>query len=85
MKKIEDVLTKKEIKYMAGRRKGQRITIERHIINGKSTNIKKAYVSELSVIHADDLEAWFRKELRAKKILKYQKDKYSFNWIVWYI
>jgi len=86
--KIEEVLTKKEIKYMAGVRKGQEITIERHIIDGKSVKVKKKYISEILAIKENpdnEFEKWFKKKLKAKKILKYEKDEYSFRWIVWYV
>lgn len=84
MKKIEDVLTKKEIKYMAAVRKGQEITTERHIINGEPVLVKKVYVVE-TFKQANDVEKWLKKGLGAKKILKYEKDECSFRWVVWYI
>lgn len=61
--------------------------IERHIIDGASKLIKKTYIPEMLTIKEkpESLEKWFKKELKAKKILKYQKDECSFNWIVWYI
>jgi len=84
--KIEDVLTKKEIKYMAGVRKGQEITIERHIIDGKPILVKKVYVREtLAKTVPDDVEKWLKKGLGAKKILKYERDECSFRWVVWYV
>ena len=85
MEKIEDKLTDKEIKYMAGVRKGQEITVERHLINGKYVSVKKTYVSESSLTQIPNIEIWLKKGLKAKEILKYVRDECRFRWVVWYI
>ena len=63
-----------------------KILIEKHIIKGKTVNVKKVYVKEtLLKGQSANLEEWLKKGLGAKKILKYEKDECSFRWVVWYV
>lgn len=63
--------------------------VEKHIIKGKSVRVKKAYILESMMQPTDDkspeMKRWLKLGLKAKKILKYQKDECNFRWVVWYI
>lgn len=60
------------------------VSYESYTLKGKPIKIKRVYVHEAAP-RARDMNSWFKKGLKAKKILKYKLDEYSFRWIVWYI
>ena len=62
-----------------------KVITERHTFENMVRYVKKVYIPELSIIGKGDLKDYFKKGLKAKKILKYQKDECSFRWVVWYI
>ena len=61
--------------------------VERHIMDGKIITIKKAYILEVSSQPTEPakIKRWLKVGLKAKKILRYEKDEGSFTSIVWYI
>lgn len=60
------------------------IVYEEYTLKGKPITIKRVYVKG-AALEIRDLKSWFKKGLKAKKILKYKHDEFSFRWVVWYI
>ena len=80
VKKLYPDLYPKEPKF----EKASKVFYESYTLKGKPIKIKRVYVHG-PASGVRDRNGWFKRGLKAKKILKYKLDECSFKWIVWYI